>query len=105
MALQSNVNVKIPVVRTASDYVLKSSNKSKADEEVVSIPNCYVKVVSVIGTKSNCTATVISYSSDKSEEICQSVYDFTPNLDGSNFIKQAYEYLKTLPEFAGAADV
>lgn len=27
------------------------------------------------------------------------------DLDGDNPIKQAYEHLKTLPEFAGAADV
>lgn len=28
----------------------------------------------------------------------------TYNLDGSNPIKQAYEHLKALPEFAGAVD-
>jgi hypothetical protein len=31
-------------------------------------------------------------------------YKFAPNLDGANFIKQAYEHLKTLPEFSGATD-
>jgi len=31
-------------------------------------------------------------------------YEFQPNLDGKNFISQAYEYLKTLAEFANAVD-
>ncbi len=29
---------------------------------------------------------------------------FAPELDRENFIKQAYEHLKTLPEFEGAED-
>jgi hypothetical protein len=31
-------------------------------------------------------------------------YRFAPSLDGKNFITQAYEHLKTLPEFAGATN-
>jgi hypothetical protein len=31
-------------------------------------------------------------------------FEFTPALDGDNFIAQAYVYLKTLPEFAAAVD-
>ena len=31
-------------------------------------------------------------------------YVFQVNLAGANFIAQAYEHLKTLPEFAGAMD-
>jgi hypothetical protein len=34
----------------------------------------------------------------------QKQFVFAPNLDGPNFIKQAYEHLKTLPEFDGAVD-
>lgn len=30
-------------------------------------------------------------------------YCFVPNMDGGNFIAQAYAHLKTLPEFAGAS--
>jgi hypothetical protein len=29
---------------------------------------------------------------------------FFPSLEGNNFIAQAYEHLKTLPEFEGAED-
>lgn len=31
-------------------------------------------------------------------------YSFIPDLLGDNFIKQGYEYLKTLPEFADCID-
>jgi hypothetical protein len=31
-------------------------------------------------------------------------YDFSVDLNGKNAIAQAYEHLKTLPEFAGAED-
>ena len=31
-------------------------------------------------------------------------YTFAPKLDGENFIKQAYEHLKTLEEFKDAID-
>lgn len=31
--------------------------------------------------------------------------DFEVDMNGSNFLVQAYEHLKTLPDFAGATDV
>lgn len=31
-------------------------------------------------------------------------YSFTPTMTGDNFIKQGYDYLKTLPEFEGCED-
>lgn len=65
----------------------------------------YVKVESVSGTKANATAVVSAKKSGTDDEIWEKVYSFAPDLDGGNFIKQAYEHLKTLPEFAGAADV
>lgn len=64
--------------------------------------DCYVKVESVGGTKEFVTAVVSFTDNDKSFE---KSYSFTPNMDGNNFVKQAYEYLKTLPEFADSTDV
>lgn len=65
----------------------------------------YVKVESISGTKANATAVVSAKKSETDDEIWNKVYSFTPDLNGANFIQQAYENLKTLPEFAGAADV
>jgi len=63
----------------------------------------YAKVIAVIGGKDNLSATV-NFNADNVS--FNKSYDFTPSVvDGSdNFIKQAYEYLKTLPEFSGATD-
>ena len=60
----------------------------------------YIKVVSVQGTKETVAANVTFSDTSKT-----SVYEFTPDLNGGNFIKQAYEHLKTLPEFSDAIDV
>jgi hypothetical protein len=44
------------------------------------------------------------YANVNGEQIQRVVSTFIPSLDESNFIRQAYQHLKTLPEFAGAVD-
>jgi len=61
----------------------------------------YIKVVSTEGTKEKQRACVQISSGEKQ---ISNFYEFTPTMSGSNFIAQAYEYLKTLPEFAGAVN-
>jgi hypothetical protein len=63
--------------------------------------NAYIKVDRVSANKDSASADV---SFTEGEKKTSSSYTFKPNLDGGNFIKQAYEHLKTLPEFAGAQD-
>ena len=70
----------------------------------VTIPNVYIKIVRVDGTKENMSATVYCYKNQSSDVLKQSTHSFQPALDGSNFIAQGYAHIKTLPEFAGAAD-
>jgi hypothetical protein len=67
--------------------------------------DAYHRVEAVaLPAKDQMTFHVRSYTStDKPffvEQVVSCVYD----LDGANPIKQAYEYLKTLPEFEGATD-
>ena len=62
----------------------------------------YIKVTNVNASKENAIAHVLFTSENITGE---RRYSFQVNLDGENFIRQAYEHLKTLPEFAGAADV
>lgn len=64
--------------------------------------NTYFKVNSLTGNKSLISATVVGISNDT--QVYTQGYSFIPDLDGPNFIKQAYEYLKTLPEFSNAID-
>jgi hypothetical protein len=63
----------------------------------------YIKVQSISGDKNNLNANVIftddAIQFSKSYAFPASVADGAPN-----FIKQAYEYLKTLPEFENSED-
>ena len=65
--------------------------------------NAYIKVTSVVGGKDGLVAMVNfsdgAYILEKNYNIPVSVAN-----EAKNFIAQAYEHLKTLPEFAGATD-
>jgi hypothetical protein len=65
------------------------------------VAECYIKVMSVTGFKDSASAQV-SFASDKANGL--KTYSFVPDMDGNNFIAQAYEHLKTLPEFVNAID-
>jgi hypothetical protein len=70
--------------------------------------NAYVRIDSINGTKNKLFMTVGFYS--KSNDLMlvahQNLYEFCPNVndDSQNFIKQGYDYLKTLSEFQSAID-
>lgn len=65
----------------------------------------YIRVTHVAGSKSEVTANAAFHKDGAEGEMFQScAYTFKPSMDGGNFIDQAYEHLKSLPEFAGAED-
>ena len=70
------------------------------------INNAYIRIDAVNGNKNRIVASVvIGKKTEDNFLIAQSSnYSFVPNMDSGNFIAQAYEHLKTLPEFAGATD-
>jgi len=70
-------------------------------EVTVNLQNAYVKVENVNGSKELITATVTTRIGENTKT---KFYSFAPDMNGSNYIKQAYEYLKTLPEFADTSD-
>lgn len=63
--------------------------------------DAYIRVTTVSGDKSLLTAAVIM--TGKGMRVEKS-YTFAPDMNGMNFIAQAYGYLKALPEFADAED-
>lgn len=71
------------------------------DGEVVA-NDVYFKVSNISGDKYTISFLVTGVSAGV--QIYSADYVFEPDLDGDNFIKQAYEYLKTLPEFVDAID-
>ena len=67
----------------------------------------YIKVEEVIFSKPKAESRV-SYRKNKEDKILKEDYfefDANVEVDSKNAIAQAYEYLKTLPEFADATDV
>lgn len=67
--------------------------------------NTYRKVTNYTGTKEQIFVVVSTY---KNKELMQLIsadgFSFKPQMNNENFIKQAYEYLKTLPEFVNTQD-
>lgn len=79
----------------------KSIIKKVFGQDVV-IKDAYIKVESIAGSKQAMSAVVhVKWGNEVVDVLNCS---FLPDLDGDNFIKQAYKHMKTLPEFAGATD-
>ena len=63
----------------------------------------YIKVTGISGNKNQVHASV-SFSNKEAEFSKSYVVPMSIESGSENFIKQVYEYLKTLPEFDGAQD-
>lgn len=88
---------------------LKSNIKLKDNFNIdIEFKDCYIKVSSVNGSKINIIYNIDffkNYNEDFASDLFYSKQaSFTPNMNGDNFIKQAYLHLKSLPEFADAVD-
>ena len=70
----------------------------------IDFKNAYIKVDKVIASKEFLKIQVGTYKVKDGDRINSMVFDCGVDLDGKNFIAQAYEHLKTLPDFAGATD-
>lgn len=71
------------------------------------VSNGYLKIGYMHGNKDRMEFQLLYQKNAESPALSVQTYTFVPSVeDGSeNFVKQGYEYLKTLPEFAGAVDV
>lgn len=77
--------------------------KSNFNQDIV-FNSTYIKINKIAGGKSAISAEVNIYDKKDGTVLQTSTCSFAPSLDGDNFIKQAYNHLKTLPEFVGASD-
>lgn len=73
-------------------------------EANITTPPLYIKVESVKGSKYKVEAIVSFADYSRNKSLFEKSFVFVPSMDGNNFIKQAYLYLKTLPEFCDATD-
>lgn len=110
MALNNTISLIInySVSGGIDEGILLSNGVEMEITKNVSIPNAYIKIIYLQGSKEKMHITVGFYSDVEASNLIYSKhYDFLPDVNdpSENFIKQAYEYLKTLPEFEGAVDV
>jgi hypothetical protein len=80
--------------------------KSTTSPQGFNAENAYHRVENVsLLNKNSLNFMVLSYVSPSNNVSFQvDTYNCDYDLEGDNPIKQAYEYLKTLPEFSGATD-
>jgi len=71
--------------------------------EQVDFGHCYIKVEQVTASKAHVVAR-LSIRSEEHGAMRYAEVSFAPNLDGANFIKQAYDYIKTLEEYRNVED-
>lgn len=109
MALQINYNVNIEYETTQNIDILKQidSTITNTTSKSIVINNSYIKINNFTGDKDKITIYVGMYDKKDGTMIMSKNYDFIPNISdsSSNFIKQGYEYLKTLDEFKSATDL
>ena len=71
----------------------------------ITFENAYIKITNISGNKELVILTVSIYSDNTQNNLIEiKEYNFIPNVENSapNFIKQGYEYLKTLDEYKEA---
>lgn len=71
----------------------------------LTVTDGYLRVTEVSGSKNRVAFSVSFSVASDTEAVKYEDFNFVPDMDGDNFIKQAYEYMKTLPDYADATDV
>lgn len=71
----------------------------------LTVNDCYVKIGSINGDKYTIYLLVELKAGKENAPLWTRSFQFTPDMEGENFIKQGYEYLKTLDQFSGSKDV
>ena len=72
----------------------------------VVLPKTYCRVTMVVGNKTHLVFDVEVLNNEKDRLFLTQKYNFAPLVEpgSANFIEQAYNHLKTLPEYVGAID-
>ena len=71
----------------------------------LNLEGAYYRVWSFNGNKNTLSFEVELCVNDSNERLDSTTFNIDYDINGENPIKQAYLYLKTLPEFEGALDV
>lgn len=78
----------------------------------VILDNAYIRIDDIGGNKERLSIRVRVYSSEEGfragkESFCEELYTLAPSVadNSPNFIRQGYEYLKSLPEYEMSIDI
>lgn len=71
----------------------------------VDFADAYLKVGMIEGDKNMVRFDLLVYRAANGRVVERRKYNFAPDMNGDNFIAQAYQHLKTLSEYSGATDV
>lgn len=94
--------LKKDIVLTGTADVTLSGQAFKLPGMTHVLRDCYIKVARLSGHKGEVTAHVEITNPEGA--FIEYGYGFIPDLNGDNFFKQAYLYLKTRPEYSDAED-
>lgn len=83
---------------------LKKIISLEAFGQTLSFPNAYIKVTNIAGNKDSLTAAISYFDKQNGLFLKVASVNFAPELNGNNFISQAYNHIKSLSEFADAVD-
>lgn len=83
---------------------LKNNCQLPAYGKTVVIADAYCRVDTINGSKNTMAIQLGIYSDQGQTLVAKKTYQFLPDLNGENFIRQAYLHLKKLPEFDQAQD-
>jgi len=70
----------------------------------VEFKDAYIKVDRIDANKICGTAYIYIFHGTSKKELKRDIQEFNVDLSGSNFIRQAYEHIKTLPDYTDAID-
>jgi hypothetical protein len=70
----------------------------------LTVTDGYLRVSNVHGTKNSMAYSIAFQASVDNDPLRQESFSFVPDMNGPNFIKQAYENLKSLEGYKDAVD-
>lgn len=86
---------------------LAKSIKKEIYGNEMNFNNAYHRIAHLTGDKNIITCTLEILDETKKYKLNEETFSFVPSItdDSKNFIKQGYEYLKTLDEYKDAIDL
>lgn len=103
MALQQNINIPVGINLNFKYTDFNYCTKNIAEQ----LENAYIRIDNLGGNKNKITLDIGIYTQKDGIKIMSDNQEFMPSVFdiSTNFIKQGYEYLKTIDKYKNAVDL